>query len=191
MLFQPEQDTRRSSVEAYDLRLTFLFQPDVILPLQYLERFRSNTYLEGEKKLMLAVIEDAVSCFQKYSSARDKKGKQLFHEVEEWIMEEKDEWLFSFANICESLEIHPGYLRRGLVQWKDKQISAFKLRKGNGVKTMAKDPVCGMEIDEKRSSATSTYKGVTYFFCGKGCKIAFDKEPEKYLSPGKPRSHCC
>ena len=189
MLFQPEQETGRSSVEAYDVRLTFLFQADVILPLQYLERFRSNTYLAGEKKLMLAVIEDAVSCFQKYSSARDKKGKQLFHEVEGWIMEEKDERLFSFANICESLEIDPGYLRRGLVQWKDKQISAFKLRKGKEVKNMAKDPVCGMEIDEKRPSATSTYGGKTYYFCAKSCKIAFDKEPEKYLIGEKGHSH--
>jgi YHS domain-containing protein len=55
---------------------------------------------------------------------------------------------------------------------------------------MVKDPVCGMEIDEKRSSARSTYKGVTYFFCAKGCKVAFDKEPEKYLI-GETHSHCC
>lgn len=55
---------------------------------------------------------------------------------------------------------------------------------------MAKDPVCGMEVDEKRAAATSTYKEKIYYFCAKGCKIAFDKEPEKYLNPGKGHS-CC
>ena len=46
---------------------------------------------------------------------------------------------------------------------------------------MAKDPVCGMEVDEKKAAATSEYKGKTYYFCAKGCKVAFDKDPERYL----------
>ena len=56
---------------------------------------------------------------------------------------------------------------------------------------MAKDPVCGMEVDDKRAAATSIYKENTYYFCAKGCKIAFDKEPEKYLSGESKHSHCC
>ncbi len=47
---------------------------------------------------------------------------------------------------------------------------------------MAKDLVCGMEVDEKKAAATSVYKGNTYYFCAKGCKIAFDKQPEKYIA---------
>ncbi|GIW47851.1 MAG: YHS domain-containing protein [Deltaproteobacteria bacterium] len=46
---------------------------------------------------------------------------------------------------------------------------------------MARDPVCGMEVDEKKAAATSEYKGRVYYFCAKGCKIAFDKSPEKYI----------
>jgi Cu+-exporting ATPase len=48
-----------------------------------------------------------------------------------------------------------------------------------------KDPVCGMMIEEKEAAATSTYKGVTYYFCSKTCKEDFDKAPETYLA-GKP-----
>jgi len=44
-----------------------------------------------------------------------------------------------------------------------------------------KDVVCGMMIDPKEAAATSEYKGETYYFCAKGCKVAFDKDPEKYL----------
>lgn len=47
---------------------------------------------------------------------------------------------------------------------------------------MAKDPVCGMTVDEKKAAATSDYKGKTYYFCAPGCKKAFDAEPEKYVS---------
>ena len=46
---------------------------------------------------------------------------------------------------------------------------------------MAIDPVCKMVVDEKKAAATSEYKNQKYYFCAKGCKIAFDKDPEKYL----------
>jgi YHS domain-containing protein len=47
---------------------------------------------------------------------------------------------------------------------------------------MAQDPVCKMTVDEKTAAATSSYKGKTYYFCAKGCKERFDKEPEKYVN---------
>jgi YHS domain-containing protein len=46
---------------------------------------------------------------------------------------------------------------------------------------MAIDPVCSMTVDEKKAPAISDYKGKKYYFCAKGCKIAFDKNPEAYL----------
>ena len=46
---------------------------------------------------------------------------------------------------------------------------------------MAKDPVCGMDVDEKTAAGKSEYKGQTYYFCSAGCKKSFDKEPEKYI----------
>jgi len=45
---------------------------------------------------------------------------------------------------------------------------------------MAKDPVCGMEIDEKKAVASLIYGGQTYYFCAHACKLAFDRDPEKY-----------
>ena len=46
---------------------------------------------------------------------------------------------------------------------------------------MAKDPVCGMQVDEKTAAGKSEYKGQTHYFCSAGCKKSFDKEPEKYV----------
>ncbi len=44
---------------------------------------------------------------------------------------------------------------------------------------MAKDPVRGMNVDEKKAAAT-VYKGETYYFCSAGCKAAFEKAPDNY-----------
>ena len=103
-------------------RVTSLFQPDTLLPDQYLDTFRRKLHLEPEKKLMLAVLEDAVACFQKYVFARDGKGKALFQETEDWVLDENTDWLFSFSNVCETLGFDPDYLRRGLVQWKTEKL---------------------------------------------------------------------
>ncbi len=45
-----------------------------------------------------------------------------------------------------------------------------------------KDPVCGMGVAPDTVAGKSEYKGQTYYFCSPGCKKAFDKEPEKYIS---------
>ncbi len=46
---------------------------------------------------------------------------------------------------------------------------------------MAKDPVCGMDVDPKTAQWKSDYKGQTYYFCAPGCKQEFDKQPEKFV----------
>jgi YHS domain-containing protein len=45
---------------------------------------------------------------------------------------------------------------------------------------MAKDPVCGMNIDEKKAAGTAMHKGETYYFCSPTCKESFEKAPDKY-----------
>ncbi len=104
-------------------RVASLFQPDTLLPAQYLEPFRRKAPLEPEARLMLGVLEDAVACFQKYIFARDGKEKVMLREAEEWIMEEGSDWPFSFENICEVLGFDPRYVRQGLVRWKRKKLA--------------------------------------------------------------------
>ena len=50
---------------------------------------------------------------------------------------------------------------------------------------MAKDPVCGMEVNPEIATAqglSSEHNGETYYFCGKGCKLDFDENPEKVFA---------
>jgi Cu+-exporting ATPase len=46
---------------------------------------------------------------------------------------------------------------------------------------MAVDPICKMEVDPKTAQDKADYRGKTYYFCCAGCKVAFEKDPEKYL----------
>jgi len=81
-------------------------------------------------KLMFAVLEDAVTCFQKHFVARDKIGMSLFREAEEWILlQGKGDWFFSFDYICETLDLNPGYIREGLLRWRH-----FRLRERDRVR---------------------------------------------------------
>ncbi len=105
-------------------RVSSLFQPDTLLPDQYLDTYRRKLHLEPEKKLMMAVLEDAIACFQKYVFAGHGKGKALFQDAEDWIMEENTEGIFSFANVCEMLGFDPAYLRQGLTRWKEQRAAA-------------------------------------------------------------------
>ena len=49
---------------------------------------------------------------------------------------------------------------------------------------VATDPVCGMDVEIETAKLSSEYEGTMYYFCGKGCKLDFDEDPEKYLAPG-------
>lgn len=48
----------------------------------------------------------------------------------------------------------------------------------------SKDPVCGMEVETYGARYVAQHGGVTYAFCGSGCRRAFEAEPSKYLDPG-------
>jgi Cu+-exporting ATPase len=49
----------------------------------------------------------------------------------------------------------------------------------------AKDPVCGMDVEEKNAAATTAYKGKTYYFCAPACETTFQKAPEKYVGEAR------
>ena len=106
-----------------DDRIASLFQPDTLLSAQYFDNMRRRTLLEPEKRLMLAILEDAVNCFQENISAESGKRKILFNDVEQWIRADGSDWVFSFDHICEALGFTPAYVRQGLLRWREKNHS--------------------------------------------------------------------
>jgi Cu+-exporting ATPase len=58
---------------------------------------------------------------------------------------------------------------------------------------MVKDPVCGMNVDEKTATLKSEYAGKTYYFCSQSCKEVFEKNPKKFADEGSKddEDDCC
>ena len=106
-----------------DDRIASLFQPDTLLSAQYFDNMRRRTLLEPEKRLMLAILEDAVNSFQENIFAESGKRKILFDDVEQWIRADGSDWVFSFDHICEALGFTPAYVRQGLLRWQEKNRS--------------------------------------------------------------------
>ena len=106
--------------------LADLFEPDFVLPEQLVEGHRNDSYLSGEKALMLAVLEDGIRCFQEHFRNPRYNPRLLSQEAEDWIRTDDWNWPFSFNNVCESLGLTPEALRASLLQWKARQIAAAR-----------------------------------------------------------------
>lgn len=125
-------------------------QPDAVLPTQFFQSLRSKGRFDGERRLMIAVLEDAVNCFMKQLHATDPKARQLFLDAEEWITTEDPAWFFSFDNVCHTLDLDPEYLREGLMKWR----AAERRRVGDAAVEKAKASV------ERDESAPADHGGL-------------------------------
>jgi hypothetical protein len=102
---------------------------DTTLRDQYFATFRRSEHLEPEMALLMAILEDAIHCYRKYRAARDRAGRERFRETEQWIMEEGDDRLFSFNNVCELLGLDPQFIRRGVRESSAKPAEAERPRR--------------------------------------------------------------
>jgi len=100
-----------------------LFQPDILAPAQYFEGLRKEQARAPERDLALALLEDAVVCFQKYLKSTGDKERRIFTDADEWCSSDDRGWVFSFLNVCDFLGLDPGFLRKGLLRWKEAALS--------------------------------------------------------------------
>jgi len=89
-------------------------EADPAVAQQYLDSVRRTDPLEPEIGLLMALLQDAISDYRKYAHARDRIGQKRFCEADAWLMGSSDDWIFSFASVCEHLGLDPNYIRRGL-----------------------------------------------------------------------------
>lgn len=105
-----------------------LFEPDVLITDQFVAARRRRAALSSEKRLMLAVVENALDYYRKYILAEDRIGRALFAEAAEWIACTNDDDVFSFENISETLDINPDYFRRGVAAWRKRLLDVHSGR---------------------------------------------------------------
>ncbi|HEY2918981.1 MAG TPA: hypothetical protein VGK77_08310 [Candidatus Binatia bacterium] len=110
----------------YDDFLARILEPDIFLPSQFYGAGGLSRKLEGEKRLMIAILKDAVECLEKYRGARSSAGRSHYENAIEWVKDTDTEWLFSFTNICDLLGFDPDYMREVLLKRENKYIKSLR-----------------------------------------------------------------
>jgi len=105
-----------------------LTEPQGLMPSQFFSRIGRAARVEGERRLMVAVLEDAVRCFRKYSVASNRRGRRLFREVEAWFMEPDTGSALTFDYVCEASGLDADSIRSGLRRWHHEKTTVERLR---------------------------------------------------------------
>jgi hypothetical protein len=112
--------------------LSDVLGPDVILPQQFFDGPRRDSDFSPEKALMLAVLEDAIRCFQEYFRTTRARPRMLSRQAERWIRTRDWNWPFSFNNVCDALGIDPDCMRDTLLRMKYERIMDEPRPRSNG-----------------------------------------------------------
>src|SRR5215472_841130 len=84
-----EEITNRKDNNAADRRSPVAYGKQVdaglLLPGQYVDLVRRNNVIEGELKLMLAVLEDAIRCYLRNVDSHHGERRREFVEVRNWF----------------------------------------------------------------------------------------------------------
>jgi hypothetical protein len=95
-----------------------LISGDAIAGSQYYESRKGQDENAPLRRLMLAVLGDALDCLRSGASIKPSGSRhKASHEAAAWVSDKSDENLFSFNNVCETLGIHPDALREALTSW--------------------------------------------------------------------------
>ncbi|MGE5219145.1 MAG: hypothetical protein ACM3SP_19285 [Chloroflexota bacterium] len=98
--------------------LNLIFEPDTLVPEQFYATLKSSYLPDPERRLMAAMLEDAVACLSRDPRRCTRQQRRSFASAQQWInATDEENWIFSFTNVCEMLGLDPSYLRRGLTQW--------------------------------------------------------------------------
>ena len=109
--------------------LSSRFEPDFLVPVQFYDLTRRRGSLDGETRLVFAVLEDAVRCYVKNVNSTRRSDREQFDEVSAWF-EARDAGRtpFSFESVCDVLGIEPGTLRKQLKNLTPRDLPTKQLR---------------------------------------------------------------
>ncbi|MFN7952607.1 MAG: hypothetical protein U0610_12865 [bacterium] len=100
-------------------RANYELHDDTIHPSQHFSAGRTVLPGDAERRLMAAILEDAVISFESASKSDTDASRALVEELIEWFADEDDTYLFSFPSICDYLQIKTDTVRAHIkkVHW--------------------------------------------------------------------------
>jgi hypothetical protein len=140
--------------------LDSVFVPDLLTPTQYFDTKRRDSADDPLKRLMMAVLQDAIRCYQDGQSSRSALKRKKFYEVKDWFFDDSSDGPFSFTVVCEALNLLPDYLRFGLAQLQNRG----KLRLGRRPPVLGAVPIISLTANPRSSSKKAQIAPSTTIF---------------------------
>ncbi len=103
-----------------------------LLPVQFNELVRRRHDLSGEKRLLLAVLEDAILWYLKNPSPASYGQNREVREARCWVEARGDRGIFSYDTVCDFLGIDARRLRVALRGALRKGLPVAPLRRSRG-----------------------------------------------------------
>ena len=94
---------------------TNIVGPALVTPEQYFDGVAATSESSGEKRLMFAILEDAVNSIQRFKLTKNAARREEYDEAKAWVEAHDVDWTFSCENICEVLGIDVHFLRERLI----------------------------------------------------------------------------
>lgn len=101
---------------------------DPLVPSQYYDLIGRRTMLDGEKKLLFAVLEDAIRVYVMNMSGKTATSRREFEEVCHWVNTRGNQDLFTFDSLCSIFGISPDDLRRQLAMLRASDLPRRRVR---------------------------------------------------------------
>jgi hypothetical protein len=120
-----------------------------ITPQQYYDQFSRAERLDGEWRLLFAVLEDAVRCYTTAARSNrgvDRRALEEVEEVKDWVNTRGDRDLFSFDSICRVLDLDPDRMRRQLASIETMKIPMRRFR------TVGRRTAISANVRERRAA---------------------------------------
>lgn len=89
---------------------------DALLPVQLYGTRRGSAALEPLKRLMMAILVDAIRCYHRNFEAVTPHKRREFREAQDWLFKDRNDGPFAFDTVCYVLDTNPDFLRRRLIQ---------------------------------------------------------------------------
>jgi hypothetical protein len=90
------------------------FEVGAVVPVQFYDLIRRSAFLDGETRLVFAVLEDAIRTYLRQRESCRRRDRIEFAEVAQWFESGGGSSPFSFDYVCDVLELEPESFRRQL-----------------------------------------------------------------------------
>jgi hypothetical protein len=97
---------------------------DALLPTQLYGSRRGSAALEPLKRLMMAILLDALRCVQRNFEAATLRKRREFREAQNWVFTDRNDGIFSFNTVCSVLDTDPDLLRQRLIRFQCERVES-------------------------------------------------------------------